>query len=160
MRSNLKDSLIRYPSGTVDRNASATAGDVGSIPDPEDSTCCRASKPMCHNYQAACCNYWSPSVLEPVLGNKRMVGFSASILRSPRMQLEQSPCSQQPEKSPRAATKSHSNQKKNQKKKKTKTSGHLTTIEDFSLRRKFLQSVLRSTLLPQEGVFVHGLREH
>ena len=72
---------------------------------------------------------------------------------APAPELERSPCSQQLEQRPRAATKTRSNQKK---------STHLSEIEDFSLlRKKFLQSVLRrGTLLPQEGVLVHGLREH
>ena len=29
---------------------SANAGDKGLIPDPEDPTCCGATKPACHNY--------------------------------------------------------------------------------------------------------------
>ena len=42
----------------------------------EDSTCCKATKPMRHNYWAQVlastgCNYWSPLTLEPRFHNKR-----------------------------------------------------------------------------------------
>ena len=41
----------------------------------EDPTCCRAARPMCHNFGACAlepgsCSYWSSSALEPVLRNK------------------------------------------------------------------------------------------
>ena len=39
-----------FPRGTVDKNLPANAGDTGSIPVQEDSTCCRTIKPVCHNY--------------------------------------------------------------------------------------------------------------
>ena len=42
----------------------------------EVSTCCEATKPMCHNYQDRAleprtCNYWSPHILEATLSIKR-----------------------------------------------------------------------------------------
>ena len=42
----------------------------------EDSTCSKATKPVCHNYWASalrpvCCNSWSPRAPEPVLHSKR-----------------------------------------------------------------------------------------
>ena len=33
----------------------------------EDSSCCRATKPMCHNYWSTCCNCWSQHALKPML---------------------------------------------------------------------------------------------
>ena len=72
----------------------------------EDSTCCGATKPLCHSYWAhalepASCNYWprllqllKPSSLEPVFGNKR----SFSTVRSPHTALKSSPHSLQLEK--------------------------------------------------------------
>ena len=68
--------------GSAVKNLSANAGDVGSILDPEGSTCCGATKPMCHNYRAGalvaeatttettCCNYRSLGTLEPIHLNK------------------------------------------------------------------------------------------
>ena len=47
-------SIIRIvwdsPGGAVDRNLPASAGDMGSIPGPEDSTCHGTAKPVHHNY--------------------------------------------------------------------------------------------------------------
>ena len=37
-------------SGPVVKNPPVNAGDMGSIPGPEDSTCLGATKPVCHNY--------------------------------------------------------------------------------------------------------------
>ena len=39
-----------FPGGTVVKNLPANAGDMGSIPGPEDPTCRRATKPVRHNY--------------------------------------------------------------------------------------------------------------
>ena len=48
----------------MDKNLPANAGDTGSIPGQEDSTCCRATKSMYHNFWACPlapgnCNYRS-----------------------------------------------------------------------------------------------------
>ena len=40
----------RFPGGPVVMNLSANAGDMGSTPIQEDSTCCGATKPVLHNY--------------------------------------------------------------------------------------------------------------
>ena len=47
--------------GTVDKNASADAEDIASIPHPGRSKCCGATKPVL-------CNYWA-FVLEMVSYN-------------------------------------------------------------------------------------------
>ena len=39
-----------FPGGPVVKNKPASAGDMGSIPGPEDPTCHRATKPACSNY--------------------------------------------------------------------------------------------------------------
>ena len=39
-----------FPGGAGIKNPPANAGDTGSSPGPEDPTCRRATKPMCHNY--------------------------------------------------------------------------------------------------------------
>ena len=41
--------FLGFPGGSVVENPHANAGDTGSIPDPGRS-CCRAIKPLCHNY--------------------------------------------------------------------------------------------------------------
>ena len=46
------------------KNLPANAGDMGLIPGPGDSTCCEATKSMCHNYwthslDPMSCNYWA-----------------------------------------------------------------------------------------------------
>ena len=66
----------------------------------EDPTCCRAAKPVYHNYWACAleprnCNHWSPNILELVFCNNR-----SHRNEKPASQLESSPCSQQLEKSP------------------------------------------------------------
>ena len=47
--SDIRKSLRGFPGGSVVENPPTNAGDMGSIPDPEDPTCCRATKPMHHN---------------------------------------------------------------------------------------------------------------
>ena len=51
----------------------ANAGDMGSVPGPEDPTCQGETKPMGHNYalEPGNCNCGSPHTLEPMLCNKR-----------------------------------------------------------------------------------------
>ena len=39
-----------FPGGTVVKNPPANAGDMGSSLVLEDPTCCRATKPVRHNY--------------------------------------------------------------------------------------------------------------
>ena len=46
------------------KNLPANAGDMGLIPGPGDSTCCEATKSMCHNYwthslDPMSCSYWA-----------------------------------------------------------------------------------------------------
>ena len=38
-----------FPGGLAVKNPPANAGDMDSIRDLERSTCCRATKPVCHN---------------------------------------------------------------------------------------------------------------
>ena len=47
---SLKRKRQGFSGGSVVRDPPASAGDRGSIPDPEDSTCLRASKPIHHSY--------------------------------------------------------------------------------------------------------------
>ena len=39
-----------FPGGAVVKNLPASSGDTGSIPGPEDPTCCGATEPVSHNY--------------------------------------------------------------------------------------------------------------
>ena len=41
---------LGFPGGPVIKNLPRNAGDTGSIPGQEDSTCRGAPKPMLHNY--------------------------------------------------------------------------------------------------------------
>ena len=41
-----------FPGGLVVKNPPVNAGNRGLIPDPEESTCHEATKPVFHNYQA------------------------------------------------------------------------------------------------------------
>ena len=57
---------------SVVENLPANAGDMGSIPAQEDSTCHGATKPVCHNYctcalEPGNCSYWAhmPQLLKP-----------------------------------------------------------------------------------------------
>ena len=87
----------------------------------EDPTCCRAPKPMCHNYWACALqpasprtlgptwhNYWSPRAYSLCTATKE-----ATATRSLCTATKSSPRSLQLEKSPRAATKTQRSQKKN-----------------------------------------------
>ena len=42
--------FLGFPGGSVVKNPPANARDMGLILDPGDPTCCRAAKPMHHNY--------------------------------------------------------------------------------------------------------------
>ena len=53
----------------------------------EDSTCCRATKLVCHNYWACVLQLLKPDHLEPVLHKKR------SPCKEPMHHNEDSPCS-------------------------------------------------------------------
>ena len=70
------------------KNPPVNAGDMGSVLGlvQEDFMCCRATKPMCHNYQ-------SPKALEPMLCNKKSLQWEAQA-----PQLESGPRSLQLEK--------------------------------------------------------------
>ena len=53
-----------FPGSAVVKNLPANAGDTGSSPVREDPTCCRANKPMHHNYEACALepmshSYWN-----------------------------------------------------------------------------------------------------
>ena len=52
--------MVDYHGGPVVKNPPANAGDMGLTPGPKDSTCHRATKPVCHNHWA--------STLEPESG--------------------------------------------------------------------------------------------
>ena len=41
---------VDFPGGPVVKNLLVNAEDADSIPGLEDSTCCRAAKPVLHNY--------------------------------------------------------------------------------------------------------------
>ena len=43
---------MNFPGGPGVKNLPAVLGDKGSI--PEDPTCCRATRPTCHNYWGLC----------------------------------------------------------------------------------------------------------
>ena len=70
----------------------------------EDSTCCGATRPVCHDYWARAlepsnCNYWNPCALKPVLCNKRNHSNEKPENHKKRTapalsQLEESPCPQ------------------------------------------------------------------
>ena len=55
-----------FPGGTVDRNLPANAGDKGSIPGPEDSTCHGGTKPTNHNYWAHAARVCAPQHEKPL----------------------------------------------------------------------------------------------
>ena len=64
--------LIRdFPGGAVDGNPSANAGDMAQSLVWEDSTCCRATESVCHNYWAHILQLLKPVHLEPTFWNKR-----------------------------------------------------------------------------------------
>ena len=46
----LKQTTRDFPGGTVVKNPSANAGDMGSIPGPGRSHLRGTTKPVCHNY--------------------------------------------------------------------------------------------------------------
>ena len=71
---------------SVVMNIPANAGDTGSVLGREDPTCCRATKPMHHNYWAGALepgnhNHWSSSALQPV---HTMRGPCTAMKHSPR----------------------------------------------------------------------------
>ena len=45
-----KETPLDFPGGPVVKKLSAHAGDMGSIPGPEDPACFRATEPVFHNY--------------------------------------------------------------------------------------------------------------
>ena len=55
-----------FPGGQVVKNPPAKAGDMGSIPDQEYPTCCRATKPMHHNYWSPCPRAHAPQQEKPL----------------------------------------------------------------------------------------------
>ena len=59
-----------FPGGTVDKDPSAKAGDMGSSPAQEYSTGRRARKPMSPNYWVRMLQLPKPACLGPVLCNK------------------------------------------------------------------------------------------
>ena len=73
---------VGFPGGTVVKNLPMQGTRVRALV-RENHTCCRATKPVCHNYWACTLepvshNYWArvpqllkPTCLEPVLCNKR-----------------------------------------------------------------------------------------
>ena len=88
----LKESIKDFPGGTVNENSPANAGDMGLIPDPEDSACHGAIKPLDHSD-------WSLHTLEPVLCKKRnhhIESLPTTTKRSPHsLQLEKAGMQQQ-----------------------------------------------------------------
>ena len=47
-----KKSMRGFPGGSVVKNPAARAGDIGSVPDLADPTCCKATTPVHHSYRA------------------------------------------------------------------------------------------------------------
>ena len=97
-----------FPGGSVLKNPPANARDASSIPGPARSqraleklsSWATAAQPVLWSLGAAtpeprCCNNWSPSILDPVLGNEKPPQWEAHTL-----QPERSPGSLQLEKSP------------------------------------------------------------
>ena len=87
-----------FPGGLVIKNPPVNAGDKGSIPGPEDSMCCRATKSMPHNYWAGaleptCHNYWAHVPRAPAPQQEKPLQGEACAL-----QPESSPCLLQLEK--------------------------------------------------------------
>ena len=72
---NIKSLFRNAPGGPVVKNLPINAGDMSSIPGPEDSTCLGASKLLCHNY-------WSLRALEPMLYIKRIHGNEKPVHRN------------------------------------------------------------------------------
>ena len=60
-----------FPSSSVDKNLPASAGAQARSLVQEDSTCCRATKPVHHKYWAHTLQLLKPVHLEPVLHNER-----------------------------------------------------------------------------------------
>ena len=52
IRINYKDQLCGFPGDSAVKNPSANARDMGSIPDPGDPTCHKATKPIHHTTEA------------------------------------------------------------------------------------------------------------
>lgn len=92
----------------MDRNLPASAGCTGSNPSLEDSTCCRATEFVCHNYWA-CVHCWSPQAegctqlliqgaATPKVRLPRACCSAAALtMRSPSTSMKRSPHPLQPE---------------------------------------------------------------
>ena len=90
--------LPRWFSG---KGSACPAGDMGLIPDPEDPSCHGTTKPMHPNYRACtleprsfnteptCRDHWAPAPQSPCSTRE------ATVMRSPRLLLENSPHLQQ-----------------------------------------------------------------
>ena len=59
--------VLGFSGGAVVKNQPATAGDMHLISGLEGSTCCGATKTMCHTYWAPVLQLRKPQHLEPVL---------------------------------------------------------------------------------------------
>ena len=59
-----KMQLQYFPGGAVNKNLPANAGNMGSVPGLGGFQCCRAAKPVCHNYWA-CAPHLGPRAHEP-----------------------------------------------------------------------------------------------
>ena len=95
-----------FPGGSVVKNVPVKAGDTGLIPDPEDPTSLKATKPEHHSYEPGSRNYSWAQVLQPLKhlpGNPCSATREATTMRSPStattVQATASPCSLQLEKS-------------------------------------------------------------
>ena len=95
-----------FPGGGVVKNLPANAGDMRLIPGPEDPTCCRATKPVHHNYWACALeptshNYWAHvlQLLKPACSRAHVLQIlslcaattEAHTPRAPALQQEKSP---------------------------------------------------------------------
>ena len=124
----------------------------------DDSTCHRATKPMCHNYWACalgpsshnywspgayhlhtaiteplCCNYWSPYAWSLCSATRE-----ATAVRSPGIAMKSNPCSSE---SPHMVTKTQHSQKLNKQiNKKTPDNQSNLEKEEWSWSNQLLES--------------------
>ena len=64
---HIRRKKVGFPGGTVDKNPPADAGDMGSIPGLEDSTCLGATKPVHRSYWAHVLQVLKLKCPDPVL---------------------------------------------------------------------------------------------
>ena len=101
----LKIIIMSFPGGAGDKNPTANAGDMGSIPGPGRPYMQQSNSAPMHNYRACALetrshNYGSLSARKPMLPSKRS-RHSATKSSPCSPQLEKSPCSNEDPAQPR-----------------------------------------------------------